>query len=231
MGSKDPMGTDIKYQMEQEMDELQQMHYSTEFSTDINSKMQIPTRLSMGQPSADDSYADSEELNLDYMTNSPAHAMNVPERIMIAGSDTHFGSRKTPRHLDLEEMTPFPTADTVVGLTTPPHTLKMDDVRFPTVGDQSVLKPDEHSANYRVGQNGLNETPLGSSKLQHNSSMIESGPTLDVQALQRHLHLLTRKVAIMENDNIRRDRRELLFCALGAIYMVYKGLRVFSRML
>ena len=41
MGSKDPGGNDIKYQMEQEMDELQQMHYSTEFSTDINSKMQV----------------------------------------------------------------------------------------------------------------------------------------------------------------------------------------------
>ena len=37
--------------------------------------------------------------------------------------------------------------DTIVGLTTPPHTLKMEDVRFPTVGDQSVMKPDRSNMN------------------------------------------------------------------------------------
>ena len=39
MGSTD--ATSIISQMEQEMEDLQQMHYSTEYSTDINSKMQV----------------------------------------------------------------------------------------------------------------------------------------------------------------------------------------------
>ncbi|XP_022083361.1 transport and Golgi organization protein 11-like [Acanthaster planci] len=214
-------------QMEQEMDDLQQMHYSTEYSTDINSKMQIPTRLSMGQPE-DTSYTDSGSPDLDYVTNSPAHAMNVPERIMVAGSDTHIGSRQTPRHLDLEEMTPFPTADTVVGLTTPPHILKMEDVRFPTVGDQSVMKPNKGNVNQQRLAN-LDETPTGPAKLLGNSALAEGGPALDMQALQRHLHLLTRKVTTLEESSVRRDRRELLFCALGAVYFMYKGLRFLYR--
>ncbi|XP_038052137.1 uncharacterized protein LOC119724906 [Patiria miniata] len=228
MGSTDT--NSIINQMEQEMEDLQQMHYSTEYSTDINSKMQIPTRLSMGQPQ-DASFSDPDSPNMDYMTDSPAHAMNVPERIMVAGSDTHVGSRQTPRHLDLEEMTPFPTADTIVGLTTPPHTLKMEDVRFPTVGDQSVMKPDRSSMNHQRMTNGLDDTPTGPPKLLGNSSLVEGGPVLDIQGLQRHLHLLTRKVRTLEENSVRRDRRELIFCTVGVVYFVYKGLRFLYRIL
>ncbi|XP_071486630.1 mitochondrial fission factor-like [Diadema antillarum] len=223
MGSLD---RNIVSQLQEEMDELHHMQYSTDFSTDVNRKMQVPPRLSMEPESGFmDSPSPTPDLGTD-MENSPAHAMSVPERILIAGSDQHVGVRQTPRDLDLDNMAPFPQPGSNVGLTTPPRTLTLDEISFPTVGDaKSAAK--KKPANNAVRISG--DTDSGVQFADGNSSLVESTPLAEWEQLQRRVYLLTSTVASLEEAERRRDRREKIFMMAGIVYFFFKGLRFLFR--
>ncbi|XP_072029784.1 mitochondrial fission factor-like [Amphiura filiformis] len=201
MGSSER--TNILTQMEQEMDELTQIRYTAEYSAAINSKMQVPERLSMGPEDEPLSGLmtppdDSEEL----IANSPAHAMmNVPDRIIIGGSNSHLGLRQGPRQMNLDDMAQFPSAsDTQLGLSTPPHTLTLEEYNFPMAGNQTI---NEEGDTPKRGSNT-------SGGLARNDSLpalgsLDSASALDIQAIQRHINLLNRKVALLEHENRNRE--------------------------
>nr|XP_006819246.1 PREDICTED: gamma-aminobutyric acid type B receptor subunit 1-like [Saccoglossus kowalevskii] len=88
--------------MEKEMEDLKRFSYSTKFSEDINSQMQIPDKISM---------TGDEGGDVDFFTHTSTSAsgMQVPDRIMIGGQ-TPVGLTTPPRVITLEDH-PFPTVN------------------------------------------------------------------------------------------------------------------------
>ncbi|XP_041464959.1 mitochondrial fission factor-like isoform X1 [Lytechinus variegatus] len=225
MGSTDKPS--IVNQLQGEMDELHHIQYSTDFSTDVNRKMQIPSRLSMEpeEPFVADPPSPTQNfgLNTESFEGSPAHAMNVPERILIAGSDQHVGARQAPRNLDLDDMTPFQPGNNV-GLTTPPRTLTLDEISFPTVGDKSAMK--KKTAAQAVRQS----SDANSSVLPADgTALVEETPGGDWDRLQKKIYLLSSRVSALEEAGRRQEKREQIVIGIGIVYLLFKGLRFLFR--
>merc|ERR1711970_1128695 len=63
-------------------------------------------------------------------TNLHLYDMQVPDRILVAGSDRHIPSKSTPRELQLEHSVLPPTPEHV-RVHTPPRSIKLGEVHFP----------------------------------------------------------------------------------------------------
>ncbi|XP_030829982.1 transport and Golgi organization protein 11 [Strongylocentrotus purpuratus] len=225
MGSTDKPS--IVNQLQGEMAELHHIQYSTDFSTDVNRKMQIPSRLSMEpeEPFMVDPPSPTHNFNLnsESFEGSPAHAMNVPERILIAGSDQHVGARQAPRNLDLDDMPAFQPSNNV-GLTTPPRTMTLDEISFPTVGDKSAMKAKAAAQVVRQSSD-----PNSSVLLADNTALVEGVQDSDWDKLQRKMHLLSSRVSSLEEAGRKQEQRETIIMGVGIVYLLFRGLRFLFR--
>ncbi|KAJ8397284.1 hypothetical protein AAFF_G00441180 [Aldrovandia affinis] len=94
----------------EEMEEMNRIHYELEYTEGISQRMRIPDKLQMG-PSASDT-----------LEAHHSAMMQVPERILVAGdNDDSLYSR--PRDLDLIQATPLES----LALKTPPRVLTLTD--------------------------------------------------------------------------------------------------------
>ncbi|XP_071941135.1 uncharacterized protein [Antedon mediterranea] len=170
--------------------------YSADFSEEINTKMRIPDRLSMG---AGDDSMNMYDMDNDHHTGG---GMEVPDRIIIAGSDEHVGLKRPPKLLDFD--TPNPV-HTVVGLTTPPRTLTLDEFNFPTAG----------------------ETTTKSKPSENQSRLIPAveEASIDTSQLHQHILLLSHRLSQLECENNQRRQREKYLYITGAVYLVYKAMK------
>lgn len=216
MGSANGPSVVDQLQMDDDMNRIQ---YSAEYSADINSKMQMPSRLSL-EPERESFIEDEEpESNLHSgMTDSPAHGMNVPERILLAGSGSHVGMRETPRDLDLDDLSNYPRGEQAVELTTPPRTLTLDEFHFPTVGTE---RKDPNAAAMKKLAGIADDSAI---RDVANQSFEEPNP----YNLQKHMRLLSRRVSDLEDRQRSREYRENIFLVATALYFLYKGFRYFT---
>ncbi|PIK53048.1 putative transport and Golgi organization protein 11 [Apostichopus japonicus] len=148
---------------------------------------------------------------------SPAHAMNVPERTLLAGSGSHVGMREAPRDLDLGDMSSYPRGEQAVGLTTPPRTLTLDEFHFPTVGTE---RKDNNAAMKKLA--GIADE---SAILDRTNSSLEEPNSYN---LQKQIRILSKKVADLEERQNNREYRETAFMAAAVAYVIYKGFKYFS---
>jgi len=95
------------------------------YTADISTKMRIPEHL-MAHGSANGDSTVNHDLELD-KTNLHLYDMQVPDRILVAGSDRHIPSKSTPRELQLEHAVLPPTPEHV-RVHTPPRNITMDQM-------------------------------------------------------------------------------------------------------
>jgi len=95
------------------------------YTADISTKMRIPEHL-MAHGSVNGDSGANHDLEMD-RTNLHLYDMQVPDRILIAGSDRHIPSKSTPRELQLEHSVMPPTPEHV-RVHTPPRNITMDQM-------------------------------------------------------------------------------------------------------
>jgi len=92
------------------------------YTADISTKMRIPEHL-MAHGSVNGDASVNHDVELD-KTNLHLYDMQVPDRILVAGSDRHIPSKSTPRELQLEHSVLPPTPEHV-RVHTPPRNITM----------------------------------------------------------------------------------------------------------
>jgi len=90
------------------------------YTADISTKMRIPEHL-MAHGSVNGDSSVNHDVELD-KTNLHLYDMQVPDRILVAGSDRHIPSKSTPRELQLEHSVMPPTPEHV-RVHTPPRNI------------------------------------------------------------------------------------------------------------
>jgi len=91
------------------------------YTADISTKMRIPEHLmAHGSINGDSNH----DIDMD-KTNMHLYDMQVPDRILVAGSDRHIPSKSTPREIQLEPSVMPPTPEHV-RVHTPPRNITLD---------------------------------------------------------------------------------------------------------
>ncbi|XP_050389111.1 transport and Golgi organization protein 11 [Patella vulgata] len=193
--------------------DVQSRSYDPEYISDISNKMQVPDRISMGEPN-----------DLPYIPkqNGRMSDMHVPDRIILAGEDKHIGLKEGLRELELNKV---PSADTYayVGLLTPPRTLTLEE-RFPVVEDNvekhnqlQIQKNDSNNSHFYNSTAPLPYTPGYSP----NDSILVNEED-EATVLRTHVAKLSRRIAVMEQDNQRRSQREVFLYPMVMGYFVLR---------
>ncbi|XP_077867203.1 mitochondrial fission factor-like [Saccoglossus kowalevskii] len=219
--------------MEKEMEDLKRFSYSTKFSEDINSQMQIPDKISM---------TGDEGGDVDFFTHTSTSAsgMQVPDRIMIGGNV--FKCCNESVSCTIDPLDPPLPGQTPVGLTTPPRVITLEDHPFPTVNGEvdDVISEEQEIKRkpLRVSVNNDHKRP--SSQLADNyiaddqqylsmdaedDEIIEEPVGEDLQTLRYQVAKLSRRVLILETDNSQRVQKDYLMYSLMLAYTVYKSLK------
>ncbi|XP_070535000.1 mitochondrial fission factor-like isoform X2 [Ptychodera flava] len=227
-------------EMEKDMEELQMLSYSAEYSKDINMKMRVPDKISV----SGDEGGDVNGVNEQHAVQ--AADMLVPDRILVGGSGTHVGVKdSSPRVLNLDIMDPPLPGDAPVGLTTPPRVIKLEEHGFPSIETNPPNSSRSHSS--------ANRSVANDSNVQSNDISLLSGPNTGDEDLQLlsigtdedeiieepvannlpelryQVAKLSRRVLILEAEQAQRSQKEFIFVSLTLSYMAFKAVRFIYR--
>ncbi|XP_074656394.1 mitochondrial fission factor-like [Tubulanus polymorphus] len=228
-------------------DPLHTSNYDPSFTADISNKMRIPEKLSMneghvnGLSNATTTKTSENEERMRVIQNS-ARDMQVPERILLAGSDHHIGLKESSRdqmNLDFTGLSSYQ----YVGLETPPRILKLDDVNYPSLDDELADRSKDSSQFNHSLQNGFVNLDDSSHEefiprsvtpplMPFTPGMTASDVLLgqgddDNLLLKRHVLRLTRHVAHLQKENQKRSQRELVLYPLIVGYIFVQVARWF----
>ncbi|XP_022914445.1 transport and Golgi organization protein 11 [Onthophagus taurus] len=192
------------------------------FKVDISQKMKVPHKISF---------------NSETPLNGGNHAawqeninMQVPERILVVGSDQHLGTKAPPREIVfdnslLQQNDPYPS-DPRVG--TPPRTLTLDKYPFPGVEEFEepmkdqlpVVKPKPKM----YQDNLLNDSRIIGREITPPIGAGGDGLTTaeEVIHLRKQMAKLNRRVMALELENLGRLQKEKILYGLGIAYFLLK---------
>ncbi|XP_054156478.1 transport and Golgi organization protein 11-like [Oppia nitens] len=146
--------------------------YDPDFTADISNKMRVPERIVIeSNNTLDDPAIIAAAKSQTYHNNKPIW-MTVPERILVVGNDSHMSGREQLPELKLENsMIGMGDGDyssngepLAIHLTTPPHSLRLDEYLFPTAGDG----PNVQSSATTNGPNSRGSTAASQQRLRRN---------------------------------------------------------------
>lgn len=144
--------------------DLDAAYHDSRFTAEISKRMQVPDTIAIG--GMDSNFADNNPAMKNKLRGQTrvqegaAMTMQVPERILVAGGNSHvaagriLAAKNLPRELQLEHsvMTPSPEQ---IRVFTPPRSIRLEDHSFPTVDQDD---PETPSAMH--GQPMTNTGPL-----------------------------------------------------------------------
>jgi len=199
------------------------------YTADISTKMRIPEHL-MAHGSVNGDSSVNHDVELD-KTNLHLYDMQVPDRILVAGSDRHIPSKSTPRELQLEHSVMPPTPEHV-RVHTPPRSIKLGEVHFPTSGEEGRTPQEKTEGGGPRGplgaggqKSGLErggsydaETSLRSESVE-NLSVYE-----EVQMMRRQIAKLNHRLMAVELENQQQQQREMVLTVLVSAYFAVKAL-------
>jgi len=112
-------------------------YHDSRFTAEISKRMQVPDRIAIGgqEMGAGDSQAGLTNLTRGSMNDNEQAAslkMQVPERILVAGGNSHVAAKNLPRELQFENSVLSPSPEQI-RVFTPPRSIRLDDHPFPTV--------------------------------------------------------------------------------------------------
>jgi len=193
----------------------------SDYTADISTKMRVPDRLTAhgGVP------ATSRNGDPHIVEDAGGHmyGMQVPDRILLNGNDQHLPSKSVAREMQLEQSVLPPTPEHV-RVQTPPRSIKLEDVAYPSA-DEGIQTPDH---NVKAKQRSI--TVAKSSSFEHDLSLRagESTESLsvyeEVQMMRRQIAKLNHRVMAVELENQQAQQREMVLTVLCSAYFLVKAM-------
>jgi len=186
--------------------------------------MRIPEHL-MAHGSVN---GDSHDMDMD-KTNMALYDMQVPDRILLAGSEQHIPSKSTPREIKLEHSVIPPTPEHV-RVHTPPRSIKLGDVHYPSATEEPRTPLEQNVRGTTRGPGGGIKGGLerGGSYEADTSVRSESGEGLsvyeEVQMMRRQIAKLNHRLMAVELENQQQQQREMVLTVLVSAYFVVKAM-------
>jgi len=210
-----------------------------DFTRDISDRMRVPDRImahnEMSWRNTTTPLDQEDVFNM-------AH-MKVPDRILVAGSEQHISQRSTPRELDLDIGPLPPTADHI-RVNTPPRTIKLDDLPYPSEEASSGSpqdKSDVLTRKSRVGQlKGTGKGPDRGVSFDADNSIVGRGDVSlsggegmttydEIQLMRRQIAKLNHRLMAVELENQQQQQREMVLTVVVSAYFVVKALVWFNK--
>jgi len=193
----------------------------SDYTADISTKMRVPDRLTAhgGVP------ATSRNGDPHIVEDAGGHmyGMQVPDRILLNGNDQHLPSKSVAREMQLEQSVLPPTPEHV-RVQTPPRSIKLEDVAYPSA-DEGIQTPD-----HNVKAKPRSITVAKSSSFEHDLSLRagESTESLsvyeEVQMMRRQIAKLNHRVMAVELENQQAQQREMVLTVLCSAYFLVKAM-------
>jgi len=189
------------------------------YTADISNKMRVPDRLTAhgAAPVRNGEINYTETTNTEHM-----YGMQVPDRILLNGNDQHFPAKSTPRELQLEHSVLPPTPEHV-RVQTPPRSIKLDDVAYPSA-DEGIQTPENYVKTKPVN-NGYttNSNSLGDLTLRSGESTEGLSVNDEVQMMRRQIAKLNHRLMAVELENQQQQQREMVLTVLCSVYFLVKA--------
>jgi len=203
---------------------VENFYDTTAYTADISTKMRIPEHINAhGSHSNGDPFSGK-----DYgKQNRALYEMQVPDRIMLAGSDDHVFPKSHPRELQLEKNVMPPTPEHV-RVQTPPRSIKLGEVSYDSA--PSTPQHRDKLANGMGGAGGRARIERGASVDMDTSlragDSLESGLSVydEVQMMRRQLAKLNHRLMAVELENQQQQQREMVLTVVVSAYFVVKAL-------
>lgn len=199
--------------MERDMEDLKNLSYSTEFSKDINTQMQVPDMIRMTGDEGGD-------VELQWQQQSVAVDMQVPGRLLVGG-EVPVALTTPPRVITLGEHY-FPTvsdethdnhfdkAEPNTQETKPKRSLNLEPngpIKMGVAASPAV--EDEHYLSMGADKDDVIEEPVGK----------------DLSKIRTQVAKLSQRVVILESENAQRAQREYIMYSAMLAYTVYKAIK------
>lgn len=202
--------------------DVQDQSYDPNYISDISKKMQVPERICV-----DDGSGAAENTGyFDPGSGRQFAAMNVPDRIIVAGDNQHIGMREGLRKLPMDHELSFDMG-AMVELTTPPRVLTLEQ-HFPVVDDSDMKRVRDNQERQLAPNGHLAASVPYTPGVSPNDSLLlneEDEATL----LRTQVAKLMRRVTLIEQDSQRRAQREMgLYITLFG-YVIWKLVFSFFR--
>jgi len=205
---------------------VENFYDTTAYTADISTKMRIPEHINAHGSHANGDPFSGKEFG---RQNRALYEMQVPDRIMLAGSDDHVFPKSHPRELQLEKNILPPTPEHV-RVQTPPRSIKLGEVIYdsapstPQHRDKLVngLGGPGGGARARIERGGSID---GDTSLRAGDSL-ESGLSVydEVQMMRRQLAKLNHRLMAVELENQQQQQREMVLTVVVSAYFVVKAL-------
>lgn len=208
------------------------------YTADISKQMRVPDRLmayngspqgTPGSPyngSAEDQHWTSEQ------HTSSLYNMQVPDRILVSGSDQHISSKGTPRELQLEKSIIPPTPEHV-RVHTPPRSIKLGDVPFPSAGDTPTSQSPPKS-NYFNNFTNKHVKKDRTISFDPDLSLTQGSETSlslydEVQRVRTQMAKLNHRLMALELENQQHNQRWQVVSVLVSAYFLVKAMAWINR--
>jgi len=190
------------------------------YTADISNRMQVPDRLmAHHQNGVEDEPRWSSETNSTFTISS----MQVPDRILVAGSDQHVSSKSTPRELQLEASIVPPTPEHV-RVHTPPRSIRLDDVPFPSAAESPTIVNSPPKPAFMKARNNFKErTPTYEADLSLSQGSDANVSIYDeVQRMRTQLAKLNHRLMAAEMEVQQQNQRWQVVSVLVSAYFLVK---------
>lgn len=184
--------------------DVSDLYDSARFTAEISTRMQVPDRLVLAgdgsakrfetqsepgdspvRSSNNPAYSSRYKVNdLGLRQRDPRLDMQVPDRILLAGNNTHLESKRVPRELELDNAVIVPPTEDAVRVTTPPRSIRLDEVAFPTASEDDQMSSATRSNStleedhYRRDVYAQQTTKSVDERLQRGDSVLNTNHTL-----------------------------------------------------
>ena len=207
-------------------DHLQDAYADARFTAEISNRMRVPDRIQLAGASPAGVAASGERPrynDLGMRQRDPRLDMQVPDRILLAGDNSHIASKSTPRELQLENSVLPPTLEHV-RVSTPPRSIRLDEHSFPSAtDDESPFQSSTPTLDVAEDRRGGSET--GDSQPQTSSLALPSEnltPSEEIRLLRRQMAKLNHRLMAVELENQQQQQREMVLTAIVTAYFLGK---------
>jgi len=228
------------------------------YTADISKQMRVPDRLMAHNGNVSPPGNSAEDQHWNHSTSSSLYNMQVPDRILVAGSDQHIPSKSTPRELQLENSVIPPTPEHV-RVHTPPRNITLDLVSFPTVQDEPFCPtPIGYRRSIKLGDvpfpsagdTPVQESPPKSNYFNNfNSKQVKKDRTIsfdpdlsltqgseaslslydEVQRVRTQMAKLNHRLMALELENQQHNQRWQVVSVLVSAYFLVKTMAWINR--